>query len=224
MKNNKLKYIEEKPFNGKNAKKLMIFLHGYGTDMYDLFNLRNNFIDILPDTQFISVNAPYKCEFGDGYQWFSLKSMDINCIYREIRKNYKIINNFIDEQVKRLNIDYKDVILVGFSQGTMMSLFASLRNSNKLFAVIGFSGILADKLENLRVELKTKQNILLVHGTDDKVIPYEYFSLTEKILRAIDVDFVSATSFGLEHSIDLYGIQKARNYLESLLNNSSTFF
>ena len=68
-------------FPKRQIKKLMIFLHGYGTDMYDLFGLRNNFIDILPDTHFISVNAPFKCEFGDGYQWFSLKSMDMNYIY-----------------------------------------------------------------------------------------------------------------------------------------------
>lgn len=212
-----LKYIEEKPFNGKDAKKLVIFLHGYGSNMYDLFELRNSFIDILPDACFISVNAPYKCDIGNGQQWFSLKSMDIDYIYGEIRKNYKIVNDFIDRQVKRLNIDYKNVILIGFSQGTMMSLYASLRNKNKLFAVIGFSGMLADKLEDLKVELKTKQNILLIHGTDDKVIPYDYFYFTEKLLRAVDVKFVTETSIGLDHSIDLYGIQKARSYIRSLL-------
>ncbi len=215
--NSVLEYIEEKPFNGKDAKRLVIFLHGYGSDMYDLFGLRNSFVDILPDACFISVNAPYKCDIGDGRQWFSLKSMDIDYIYGEIRKNYKVINEFIDEQVKRLNINYEDVLLIGFSQGTMMSLYASLRNENKLLAVIGFSGMLADRLENLKAELKTRQNILLVHGTDDKVIPYDYFYFTEKLLRAVDIKFITETSIGLDHSIDLYGIQKARNYIKNLL-------
>lgn len=216
MKSKYLDFIEESPFNGKKAEKLVIFLHGYGSNMDDLFSLKNNFIDILSDAHFISVNAPFKCEFGEGYQWFSLKSMDMNYIYSEIRQNYKIVNDFIDEQVERLNVKHENVILVGFSQGTMMALYASLRNINKLFAVIGFSGMLADKLENLKLELKTKQNILLIHGTDDKVIPYEYFSLTEKLLKAVDINFISHTSFGLEHNIDLYGIQKVRNYIESL--------
>ena len=214
----KLKFIEEGPFNGKDAKRLVIFLHGYGSDMYDLFDLKNSFVDILPDAHFISVNAPYECDTGNGYQWFSLKSMDIDYIYAEIRKNYKIVNKFIDEQVKRFDISYKDVVLIGFSQGTMMSLFASLRNENKLLAVIGFSGMLADKLENLKAEIKTKQNILLIHGTDDKIIPYEYFYFTEKLLRAVDVKFITETSIGLDHSIDLYGIQKARDYIKNLIS------
>lgn len=213
----KLEFIEEKPFNGKNAEKLVIFLHGYGSNMYDLFELKNSFVDILLDAQFISVNAPYKCDIGDGYQWFSLKSMDLDYIYGEIRKSYKIVNDFIDEQVRRLNIEYKNVVLIGFSQGTMMSLYASLRNKNKLLAVVGFSGMLADKLEKLKVEIKTRQNILLVHGTDDKVIPYDYFYFTEKLLRAVDVKFITETSIGLDHSIDLYGIQKARNYIRNLI-------
>lgn len=215
--NSKLEFIEEKPFNGKSAEKLVIFLHGYGSNMFDLFELKNSFVDILPDAQFISVNAPYKCDIGDGYQWFSLKSMDLEYIYGEIRKSYKIVNDFIDEQVKRLSIEYKNVILIGFSQGTMMSLYASLRNKNKLLAVIGFSGMLADKLEKLKVEIKTRQNILLIHGTDDKVIPYDYFYFTEKLLRAVDVKFITETSIGLDHSIDLYGIQKARNYIRNLI-------
>ena len=98
-----------------------------------------------------------------------------------------------------------------------MSLYASLRNKNKLLAVIGFSGMLADKLEKLKVEIKTRQNILLIHGTDDKVIPYDYFYFTEKLLRAVDVKFITETSIGLDHSIDLYGIQKARNYIRNLI-------
>ena len=214
----KLRFIEERPFNGKDAKRLVIFLHGYGSDMYDLFDLKNSFVDNLPDAHFISVNAPYECDTGNGYQWFSLKSMDIDYIYAEIRKNYKIVNKFIDEQVKRFDIGYKDVVLIGFSQGTMMSLFASLRNENKLLAVIGFSGVLTDKLENLKAEIKTKQNILLIHGTDDKIIPYEYFYFTEKLLRAVDVKFITETSIGLDHSIDLYGIQKARDYIKNLIS------
>lgn len=212
-----LDFVEEKPFNGKKPEKIVVFLHGYGADKYDLFGLKENFIDVLSNAQFVSVNAPFPCEFGEGYQWFSLRTMDFNFIYREIKKYYKIIIDFVEGQVKRFDLKYKDVLLIGFSQGTMMSLFSGLRMNEKLMGIIGFSGVLVDTYKGLKKDLKCKQNILLVHGTDDKVVPYEYFAQTEKLLKSLDIDFISKTSFGLEHAIDLYGIQQARNFISSSL-------
>lgn len=213
-----LDFIEEAPFNGKAPKKIMIFLHGYASNKEDLFTLKDSFLDVLPDTQFISVDAPHECEFGgDGRQWFSLKSMDIIHIMQEMKEHYKILNEFITAQIKRFNLQAKDVILVGFSQGSMMALYASLRYPEKLFAIISFSGVLADNPTNLGNELKSNQNILLIHGSDDKIVPYEYLYRTEKLLRSFDINFTSYTCFGLEHQISLEGISKAREYLLNLL-------
>lgn len=215
-----LNYIEEKPFNEKEAKKLMIFLHGYGSNKEDLFNLKNSFYDLLPDTHFISVDAPFECEFGgEGKQWFSLKSMDIDFIKQEISLHYNIINDFIDKQVKRLNLEHKDVILIGFSQGSMMALYGSLRNTNKLLAVIAFSGVLPDTYNDLLNAIKTKQNILLIHGIDDKVVPIDYFTKTEHLLKSVNIAVETVVCYGIEHEIDLYGIKKAREYLYNLIQH-----
>ena len=62
-----LSFIEEAPFNGKPPKKLMIFLHGYGSNKEDLFSLKDSFFFFFQDTQFISVDGPDVCEFcGEG--------------------------------------------------------------------------------------------------------------------------------------------------------------
>ena len=213
-----LSFIEEAPFNGKPPKKLMIFLHGYGSNKEDLFSLKDSFLDILQDTQFISVDGPDVCEFGgEGRQWFSLKSMDIFQIMHEINEHYRILNEFIKIQINRFNLSSKDVILVGFSQGSMMALYGSLRYPEKFLAVISFSGVLADMPMHLEKEIRSKQTILLIHGSEDKVVPYEYMYKTEQILRSFDIDFTSYTCFGLEHQINIDGIAKAREFIQNLI-------
>ena len=212
-----LNFIEISPENNVEVKKLVIFLHGYGSNKEDMISLTKDFKDILPTAQFISINAPYECEAGVGFQWFSLQKMDFYYIRKEIRKNYDIVNNFIRQQVERFNIAYEDVILIGFSQGTMMSTYASLRNENKLGCIIGFSGMVPDDIESLSNEIKTKQNIFLVHGDQDFVVSYEYFIRSEKLLKALDVPVKSHVCSGLTHSINMEGIESAREYITKLI-------
>ncbi len=211
-----LDFIESSPFNHKKPRKLVILLHGYGSNKYDIFPLMDSFLDILVDAQCISVNAPFNCEFGQGFQWFPLKNMKYDYIYKEIKKNYKILQDFIDTQIKRFNLDYKDVLLIGFSQGAMLALYAGLRIPHKLRGIIAFSGLLVDNFKSLSNELKCKQDIMLIYGTDDEVIPPEYFAFSEKLLLSLGINFFSEQVIGLDHSIDIRAIQKAREFIRGI--------
>ena len=55
-------------------KKIVLFLHGYGSNGSDLISLKD-YISLDKKTSvFISPNAPEPCEFNFfGYQWFPLK-------------------------------------------------------------------------------------------------------------------------------------------------------
>ena len=64
------------PTSGK-AKRLVVFLHGYGADGNDLIDIGRAWQPILPDTAFVSPHAPEPCgQAPVGRQWFGLTFRD----------------------------------------------------------------------------------------------------------------------------------------------------
>lgn len=213
-----LKFIEKITKNSSN-KYLIIFLHGYGCDKHDLMGLSDRFDIISRDICYISVDAPYKCETGFGYQWFSMEKecLNLDKIQISMRKNFELVDSFIKEQSKRLNIPYKNIFLIGFSQGSMVSLFVSLRLSEKIGGIIAFSGLQPDNIESLKIDLKTNQNILLIHGTDDQVVPYSMFLYSEKLLNNFNINLQTYSCKNLNHTINNEGINEAIKFLENYI-------
>ena len=194
------------PLNG-DVNKLIIFCHGYGADGNDLINLANYFKPVLPDALFISPNAPEKCAMNPfGYQWFDFQSGDPASIWKGVLSAADILNSFIDDQLKKYNLTDKDLALVGFSQGTMMSLHVGLRRSQAMSGIIGFSGkLIAGDL--LKAELKSKPPIYLIHGDADPMVPYQETIEAKKILNKLDVDVQSHISYNTPHSIAQDGLE-----------------
>ena len=55
------------------AKRLVVFLHGYGADGNDLIDIGRAWQGLLPDTAFVSPHAPEPCgQAPVGKQWFPL--------------------------------------------------------------------------------------------------------------------------------------------------------
>ena len=59
--------------------------------------------------------------------------------------------DLIENEAKKLNLTFKDVILIGFSQGAMMSMQCLLINHEQLGAIIGYSGALRE--ENIEAQM-----------------------------------------------------------------------
>ncbi|MDD2839767.1 MAG: hypothetical protein PHY80_01380 [Rickettsiales bacterium] len=208
----KLTHLELIP---KQIKNIFILLHGYSSNAEDLFSLGMQFRDLLPNTAIISVNAPVKCEMqGDGYQWFSLKTMNLFSILKEIKTSQRLLNTFIDEQLKRFNLTNSNLILGGFSQGAILSLYTGLRRTPAPLAVLSFSGMLTDTVDTLKKEIQSKPKIFLCHGTADTMVPYNNLERTEKILREFDIDYDSNSIQGMGHTIDAECIEDARNFIK----------
>ena len=88
------------PASGGAAKQLIVFVHGYGADGNDLIGLAPHYAQVVPDTAFISPNAPYPCEMAPfGRQWFSIQNEDPATRLEEIRHAAGVIDRFIDEQL-----------------------------------------------------------------------------------------------------------------------------
>ncbi len=205
------------PASGKPAKQLVILLHGWGADGYNLIDLADAFAPALPDAHFIAPNAPFVCEVNPyGFQWFSLMDRSPDHMLAGIRKAADILNDFIDEQLLELGLDNGNLALVGFSQGTMTALHVALRRKPQIAALVGYSGMLVAP-EVLPAEITARPPVCLIHGNMDDVVPYASLANATEVLRAHGVSVDAHTRPFLGHSIDMEGITIASKFLKVMV-------
>ena len=156
------------PKSGGAPKQLVVFLHGYGSNGEDLISLAPYWADLLPDAEFVSPNAPQRCDDGPGYQWFPISRLDPAEMARGVESAAATLENFLEAELARLHLSGDKLALVGFSQGTMMALHVGLKRSVKPAAIVGYSGMLADQTLSAAPDAPP---ILLVHGDADPMIP-----------------------------------------------------
>lgn len=208
---------EESPASGGKAKQLVILVHGLGADGSDLIALAPHLASVLPDAHFIAPDGPFPCDMAPyGRQWFSLQDRDPHVMLSGIRMAAPILDGFIDQQMTRFGLDASSVALVGFSQGTMMSLHVAPRRPDPLAAVVGFSGALLAG-EALLEEARSRPPILLVHGDADDVVPVQATPAAAGALQ--DAGFAVETLIcpGVPHSIDPAGLRRAMDFLARYL-------
>jgi phospholipase/carboxylesterase len=153
------------------ASHLVVLAHGYGADGNDLIGLAPHWQQLLPSVAFAAPNAPELCEGSPmGYQWFPISRLDPHEMRKGVESAAPILEAFLDAELARLDLPPERLALVGFSQGTMMSLHVGLRRKVKPAAIIGYSGVLAGEPPQLG---RDTPPILLVHGDSDPMIPAE---------------------------------------------------
>ena len=161
---------EAGPTSGGPAKQLIVFVHGFGADGNDLISLGQYFAQVAPDAAFISPNAPYRCDGSPfGYQWYDVWMQDRDERLAAIRSTAAIFDNFINQQLQRHGLTEKDLVLVGFSQGTMMSLFTAPRRAHAVAGIVGYSGRM-EAPDLLKEEIQSKPPVVMVHGDSDELL------------------------------------------------------
>jgi phospholipase/carboxylesterase len=202
-----------KPRSGK-AQQLVILLHGWGADGPNLIDLGDAFASVLPEAQFIAPNAPHVCEANPyGYQWFSLMDRQPQHMLEGVRNAAKVVNNFINEQLKLLTLDDSKLALVGFSQGTMVGLQVAMRRAPAMAGLVGFSGALIVP-ETLAQEITARPPVCLIHGKADDVVPFSSLQHAVDTLKSNNVLVEAHTRPFLSHSIDMEGIKIAGEFLK----------
>jgi phospholipase/carboxylesterase len=200
------------PASGK-ADCLVIFCHGYGADGNDLIGLGQHWQRMMPTAAFVSPHAPERCAMSPmGYQWFGISRLDPAEMARGVSSAAPVLEAFIDAELARLDLDASRFALVGFSQGTMMSLHVGLRRKVSPAAIVGFSGLLAGA-ERLPAEIVARPPVLLVHGDADEVIPVEALFASAQGLGAAGVQAAWHVSRGIGHGIAPDGLDLAGQFL-----------
>src|SRR5947207_4531900 len=201
------------PLSGGKPRRLVILLHGLGADGNDLIGLQQYWGRVVPDAEFVSPNAPFPCDMAPyGYQWFSVQDRTPAAVLAGVRAAAPMLDAYIDEELQKLGLTEADTALVGFSQGTMMSLYVGLRRAKQLAGILGYSGrLIAPEL--LAGELRSRPPALLIHGTEDQLVPFESLAHAEAALKQAGVPVETLACPGIEHSISPEGLEHGGRFL-----------
>jgi hypothetical protein len=104
----------------------------------------------------------------------------------------------------------------GFSQGAATALYAGLHRQKRIAGVAAFSGALSGAA-HLLGEIASKPPMLLVHGEEDNVVPFQSMANAQTALEAAGVKVRAVARPGLGHAIDGAGIALAGDFLREVL-------
>lgn len=214
-----LEYGRRPPLSGR-AKSLVVFLHGYGADGADLLGLANSLGPHLPDTVFVAPDAPEPCAGNPyGFQWFPVPWLDGSTEAQAASGLVAAsvdLNAFLDARLVDEGLEAGAMALVGFSQGSMMSLHVAPRRPAALAGVVAFSGRLLVP-ERLAQDAVVKPPILLIHGDQDQMVPFEDMGLAGDTLIRAGFETYGHVMTGTGHGISPDGLSVATAFLQDRL-------
>lgn len=199
------------------ARQLVVLLHGLGADGADLIALAPLLARTLPDAAFVAPDAPFPCDMAAyGRQWFSVQDRSPGPQLDGVRHAETLLGPFIDRELGALDLGADKLIVIGFSQGTMMALHHALRRETAPLCIIGYSGrMVAPAL--LATEGRNRAPVLLVHGDADEVVSPDNLKIAAEALDAAGIPVDAHMVRGLGHGIDERCIALADAFLRKVV-------
>ena len=202
------------------ATSLVVFLHGYGADGADLLGLAHALAPHLPGAAFVAPDAPERCVGGGfGYQWFPIPWLDGSpqaAADAGMASSVKDLNGFLDARLTEEGLTPDRMVLIGFSQGAMMSLHVAPRRDKAVAGVVAISGRLL-RPETLAAEALVKPPVLLIHGDQDAVVPFTDMATAGDALVAAGFPTYGHVMQGTGHGIAPDGLGVALQFLKDRL-------
>ncbi len=208
-----LTYVLSVPSRAPDSESLpLVFvLHGRGADAHDLADLAPM---MGPDYRFVFPNAPNPFEpapgFRFGYTWFHGWPADRDSIAR----SRNLLLRFIDEVLERYPTPPGKVILSGFSQGGLMSFDVGFRTKQKLAGIAVMSGAV---YEQDLPPFSSEMPVLMVHGTEDDLIPVLAARRARRILETHGIR-VEYHEFAMGHYVTPESIAVVREFIVRCLS------
>ena len=208
------------PLSGE-TRSAVIFLHGSGANGADLLGLADPLGEHLPDTLFLSPDAPEDCAGSPmGFQWFPIPWIDGSSEEESMEGMARAVADldaFLDGVMVDEDLLPEQVMVFGFSQGTMMALHVLPRREDPVAGICAFSGRLVQP-EVLQDELLCRPPVLLVHGDSDDVVPPESLPQAAEALQGAGWKEVYAHVMkGTGHGIAMDGLEVALAFMRQRL-------
>ena len=187
----------------------ILALHGLGSNEQDLIGLAPH----LPDGfLWISPRAPLA--FGrNSFEWYRVKVIG-RADPEQIASGLQTIDHFIREILSAYPIDPQKLFLLGFSQGSILSMCYTLTQPAPIAGVIAQSGYIPGHI-HLEIDeaAVTNKPFLLTHGEQDTLIPVEWARASRDRLEKLGVD-LSYHEFQMGHTVSMDSLEVISGWLE----------
>jgi phospholipase/carboxylesterase len=211
-----LPYLAAAPADSKD-KPLVIFLHGYGSDERDLFGIKD---ELSPGSTYLSVRAPLEVD-GGGYKWFTQDTdqAEYEGVTSDVDKSTDLLRTFIEQATEKYGTQPDKVVLIGFSQGAMMTYQIGLQHPELVRGIAPLSGkILADLNARLKPDEGLKSlKVFIGHGSADNRVPFSGATEAQTVLENLLITPLFHSYAGAGHTITSAEIADLKRWLEGVL-------
>lgn len=205
------------PLSGSAPDALVVLVHGYGSNGDDLIALAAAIRPALPNAAFVAPNAPGRLpHMAAAYQWWPIETFSMVERAAGAAAAAPVLDAFITSELEAAGLTPDRLLLVGFSQGTMMALHVGLRRSDPVAGIVGISGMLISP-ERLSAEIRSRPPVLLVHGTEDEVVPFRSMDMASTALSAAGVPVETHVSARTGHTVAPDGLAAATAFAQRVL-------
>jgi len=201
------------PLSKQKPKQVIVLCHGYGGDGKDISSLAIHWQRFLPDAIFLCPNGPEVCAISpQGYQWFDLSTEKEEIILEKSLVAEKKLTTFLDEIYDNLQLEPKNLALVGFSQGCMIGMQVGLKSKKKINSLIGYSGKIINQ-KHLSSNINSAPNIFLMHGSKDTIVSPTYLLEAKEYLSNHGIKVKTKIFKNCEHRIPVEGSSLGLSFL-----------
>lgn len=198
----------------ETQKNIVILLHGYGSSAYDIIAIAPLFTKLASTTTFIAPIAPLPCDLGFGQAWFPFREnpntgmLEVKDLKSIVKAN-KILKEFIQYVSSNYHVPTHKIALFGFSQGGIMALYQGLHSRQQFASIVAHSTAFFD---DPLTTFNKHQEILLVHGKQDEVLPYAIFEKTKSFLSSKHITIQEFVKTEMGHNVDNESLQVVEKF------------
>ncbi len=206
-------------------KNTIIWLHGLGDS-------GNGFAPIAPElklspelgVKFIFPHAPIRpVTINNGMEmraWYDIKTMDMGsrADVTGVLESCQLVKALIENEIAN-GIAAKNIMLIGFSQGGVISLHLGTRFEQSLAGIVALSTYMCEPatLSSEKVDANLHTPILCCHGQQDEVVP---ISLGKLAYKTLEDNGYHATwkEYIMQHNVCMPEIQDISKFITACFN------
>lgn len=196
-----------------HAQQLVLLFHGVGGTPDDMLPLGQRLAREFPQAFVVSVRAPQWCDFGAGFQWFSVREItDENRVERVAEAMPSFVHQVRLWQ-HASGASTQATALIGFSQGAIMALESTQFQEELAGRVVGIAGRFA-QLPSIAPPATT---LHLFHGKQDDVVHYAHaVQAAERLVRLgadVTADVIPFVGHEINAEIQDLLVERLKGYI-----------